>query len=527
MDRISKELHSLIRSGTRLIQLVSYETLRVHAFVNEVSIELQRDWYVWDCISGLRKREGKGLIAEHEDYRGPETFLDHLLSEELSEKQSNGIYIAEDFHPFMGNDDPRMVRRLRNISKKEDGPVLILCVPFQTIPPELEKEIAVLDIPLPHHDELETIFGKVVRDFELPTPKNKNRLIDSALGLTIMEARQAFSKAAVEHKSLSDTEIPFVIAEKESIIRKSGFLEYYHPDTSMEDIGGLDILKSWLKKRGRAFHPDARDYGLESPRGILLLGIPGTGKSLAAKAIGNSWELPLLKLDMGRVFGGIVGESERNIRTALKIAEALAPSILWVDEIEKGLSGMQSSGSTDGGTTARVLGSFLNWMQEREKPVFVVATANDIGQLPPELLRKGRVDEIFFVDLPSQSERKDIFKIHLRKRKRDPKRFDLDKLAESSVGFSGAEIEEAIKGAMFLAFDEPAEVTTDHIDASIRRTYPLSKTMKETITSLRKWAKARAVLASSERPDLTDDEKSSDRDEVPKLKQERYSNPFI
>ena len=258
---------------------------------------------------------------------------------------------------------------------------------------------------------------------------------------------------------------------------------------------------------------------------FLISGIPGTGKSLAAKAIGNTWQFPLLKLDMGKIFGSLVGESEQNIFNALKIAEALAPSVLWIDEIEKGMSGMQSSGSTDGGTTARVLGTFLNWMQERERPVFVVATANDISLLPPELLRKGRVDELFFVDLPGKKARKDILKIHLKKRKRDPENFDLAKLSSESKGFSGAELEEAVKEALFQAFDEAREVKTDHISKALQNTYPLSKTMGDVIKKLRKWADARTVNASNETSDgdLYPDEK----EKIPALKQEKYSNPFM
>jgi len=233
---------------------------------------------------------------------------------------------------------------------------------------------------------------------------------------------------------------------------------------------------------------------------------------------------PLLRLDMGKIFGGIVGESEQNIRQALKIAEAIAPSILWIDEIEKGMAGISSSGSTDGGTTARVLGTFLTWMQEKTKPVFVVATANDISQLPPELLRKGRVDEIFFVDLPTQKEREEIFKIHLKKKGRNPDNFKIEKFAEKTKGYSGAEIEEIIKEALFQAYDKAREVSDDDILNAIDKIFPLSRTMYETIEKLRKWAKSRAIPASSEEPEILD--KIQDK-EIPKLKQETYSNPFI
>jgi SpoVK/Ycf46/Vps4 family AAA+-type ATPase len=292
----------------------------------------------------------------------------------------------------------------------------------------------------------------------------------------------------------------------------------------MTDVGGLSNLKDWLVKRGRGFDKGAKDFGLTYPRGILLLGIPGTGKSLTAKAIGNEWHFPLLRLDMGKIFGGIVGESEKNIREALNIAEAIAPSILWIDEIEKGMSGISSSGNTDGGTTARVLGTFLTWMQEKTKPVFVVATANDISQLPPELLRKGRVDEIFFVDLPTEKEREEIIKIHLTKKNRKPEKFKIQELAKQSKGFSGAELEEVVKEALFQAYDEEKEITDGHISAAIDKTFPLSRTMHETIEKMRKWAESRAVLASDKNTEKFDTEAIKD---IPKLKQETYSNPFI
>ncbi len=308
------------------------------------------------------------------------------------------------------------------------------------------------------------------------------------------------------------------------MIRKSGHLEYFHPKATLDDIGGLDNLKSWLNRRRQSFTKDARDFGLETPRGVLLLGLPGTGKSLAAKAVANAWQLPLLRLDMGKIYGGIVGQSEANIRSALQTAEALAPSILWVDEIEKGLSGMQSSGATDGGTTSRVLGTFLTWMQEKEKPVFVVATANHIAQLPPELLRKGRVDEIFFVDLPVQQDRKDIISIHLKRRNRldDFTQDELDELAIASKGFTGAELEEAVKEAMFLAFDEGHQLNKDDILKAIQATSPLSLTMAEMIQDTRAWSKGRAVAASSAEPEALDLYSSK----KPRLKQEG-ENPFV
>jgi SpoVK/Ycf46/Vps4 family AAA+-type ATPase len=319
-------------------------------------------------------------------------------------------------------------------------------------------------------------------------------------------------------------EVPFVIREKENVIKKSGYLEYFHPEEEMRDVGGLDMLKDWLGKRGRAFDKGAADFGLIYPRSILLLGIPGTGKSLIAKAIGNLWHFPLLRLDMGKIFGGIVGESEKNIRGALNIAEAIAPSILWIDEIEKAMAGAASSGRSDGGTTSRVLGTFLTWMQEKTKPVFVVATANDISQLPPELLRKGRMDEIFFVDLPTQTEREEIIKIHLQKKKRNLDDYDIGKLAQKSKGFSGAELEEVVKEALFQAYDAGRQLRDEDMLGAISKTFPLAKTMYEPINDMWQWAKSRAVAASKEPPEPFDEWQN---DNTPKLQQESYANPFV
>jgi len=300
-------------------------------------------------------------------------------------------------------------------------------------------------------------------------------------------------------------------------------LEYYPTDRSMAEVGGLDQLKDWLERRGRAFGAGARQFGLDAPKGVLLLGVQGCGKSLTAKAIAAAWQFPLLRFDLGKVFGGIVGQSEGNIRTALQVAQALAPCVLWIDEIEKGLAGMGSSDQTDGGTTARVVGTLLTWMQEKREPVFVVATANRIDMLPPELLRKGRFDEIFFVDLPTQSVRREILSIHLHRKNREPQGYDVEALARSSAGFSGAELEEAVREGLFDAYAEGRELRTEHIARALEKTYPLSRTMADQIEGLRKWAKVRARLASSEAPEPLPAGKTT----APQLRQETMRNPFI
>ena len=275
-------------------------------------------------------------------------------------------------------------------------------------------------------------------------------------------------------------------------------LEYYRTQEKFEDVGGLELLKQWLRKRTLAFGDRAKEFGLPAPKGILLLGVQGCGKSLTAKAVASLWQLPLLRLDVGKVFSDLVGSSERNVREAIKVAESVAPAILWVDEIEKAFAGTQSSAFSDAGTTARVFGTFLTWLQEKEASVFVIATANNIQLLPAELLRKGRLDEIFFVDLPTRAERSAIFAIHLRRRGRKPEEFDLEKLGAVSEGFSGAEIEQAVVSSLFDAFDAKGTLTTETLLNSVRETVPLSTTMKEDIDGLRQWAEGRARKASGE-----------------------------
>jgi SpoVK/Ycf46/Vps4 family AAA+-type ATPase len=261
----------------------------------------------------------------------------------------------------------------------------------------------------------------------------------------------------------------------------------------------MEILKDWLVKRRSAFSSRARDFGLPLPKGILLIGVPGTGKSLTAKAVGALWGMPLLRLDVGKIFGGLVGSSEENIRTVIKTAEAVAPAILWIDELEKGFSGTGSSGQTDGGTTSRVFASFITWLQEKQSPVFVIATANNVHQLPPELLRKGRFDEIFFCDLPDREDRRQIIDIHIRKKKRDPGQFDMDKLIEATVDYSGAEIEQAIIAALYDAFDTGNDLSSDGLLNTLKDIVPLAITMREMIDSMREWARTRARPASAKR----------------------------
>ncbi len=379
----------------------------------------------------------------------------------------------------------------------------MLISPLLEIPAELEKEITVLNYPLPSREDLGELLDKIVQDVRQfkqviidLDDAGRERLLQAALGLTLGEAENVFAKIIVKDERLSGDYVNEVAAEKQQIIRKSGLLEYCATSENFGNVGGLAALKEWLNKRATAFTEDARAFGLPAPKGILMLGVQGCGKSLCAKAVANQWQLPLLRFDMGRMFGSLVGSSEENVRRAIAVAESVAPAILWVDEIDKAFAGSQGSGATDGGTTARVFGTFLTWLSEKTAPVFVVATANDISQLPPELLRKGRLDEIFFVDLPSQEERQEIFRIHLQRRHRPPEQFDLAALADAGKDFSGAEIEEAINSALYDAFYTHQDIVTESILTALSQTVPLAKTMDEQINRLRRWAEGRARNAS-------------------------------
>lgn len=512
----NKELEILVKSGSKVIEIVSFEWQRIQGFVNKVSDSLGYKWYVWSEISGLSVWGNNGLQQVNDELKDPIDVLTYFR--ELEEK---AIFILEDFHPFLSDNNNSVIRFIRELTRSSDDKVLILATPIKTIPEELSKEMSIIEISLPGIETLKVIARKVINEVDIHSEVT-DKLLSSALGLTVMEAEITFRKVINLRKQFTESEIDLVIAEKENVIKKTGLLEYYHPKDSLASIGGLDSLKEWVKIRENSFGKSAKDYGISLPKGLLLLGIPGCGKSLTAKVIARTWSFPLLRFDLGKVFGGIVGESEKNIRQALEISKALAPCVLWIDEIEKGLSGVQSSGATDGGTTSRVFGTFLTWLQEKEEPVFVVATANDISMLPPELLRKGRFDEIFFVDLPSNEERKNIFKIHIEKKHRDYSNFNLDSLVDESRGFTGAEIEVVVNDALFKAFSDGREVETLDIVECIQETSPLSKTMSENINKLRKWAKSRAKLASK-----TDAEPlSADSQDIPKLKQE-MNNPFI
>lgn len=388
---------------------------------------------------------------------------------------------------------PPVLQRVRNFlaTAKVVGVTLVFISVTNDIPPELEKEVVLIEYDFPTKEAIETILSNFA-NIEIKG-EAKKQIVDAALGLTQNEAENIMALSLVRNNMVLDEEtVNMVKKEKAQAIKKLGVLELNEPE-DLPKVGGLDVLKMWLWERGKAFTPEAREYGLPNPKGMLVFGIPGTGKSLIAKTIAKQWDMPLLV--MGNVLDKYVGESERKIKEALKQAEGMAPCVLMVDELEKFFAG--SSGSSDSGVSSRVFGIFLSWIQETSKPVFVVGTANNIGALPPELLRKGRFDELFFVDLPNQTEREEIFRIHISRKNRDPEKFDLSALARATAGYTGSEVEQVVIAGMFRAFSRDKDIDTDVLLEAAKETPPLSSTMQEQITAMREWGKKRARMASS------------------------------
>jgi ATP-dependent 26S proteasome regulatory subunit len=500
LSDLARQLDVLIRARYPIVYLVTWEEDRAMYLLLKIAKAHKKNLAVWSTTDGMRTIEvATGMREVTDRGRKPLEALNVILQD-----AQPCIYVLQDFHPYLK--DPVVVRHLRDLchALRRSYKTVILVSPLLELPFELQKSVTVLDLPVPGREIMESLLDDLTRDVTTGgrarvdlTAEDKDRLITAVLGLTLDEAERVFGQVLVRDAKLDASDIEAVLSEKKQIIRKSGLLEYYTPQEDMTDVGGLDVLKQWLRKRARAFSEDARRYGLPHPKGVLMLGVQGCGKSLTAKAVARLWNLPLLRFDISRIFDRFIGSSEVNMRHALQTAESIAPAILWVDEIEKAFSGTQSSGLSDAGTTSRVFGTFVTWLQEHPSTVFTMATANAIEALPPELLRKGRFDEIFFVDLPAQAEREEIFAIHLRKRKRDPERFGLPELARRTDGFSGAEIEQIIVSGLYDAFDEGREVEMRHLIRCIEESVPLSVTMREDIDALRAWAADRTRPASS------------------------------
>ena len=474
----SNQLDLLIRARTPLIWIRSSEEVRVETLLSQAATRLQSQLISWNFIDGLSGT----LNAEGIGSRQPMAMLQWLQNLDPSHPS---LLLAKDFHRFC--DDPGVARMLRNLetSLRSTPHSLILCSGQWTPPADLDEALTLLDLPLPDADDLRQLISSI--------GLNSGSALDSAVldeltqacsGLSEMRVRQVAARALARRGSIGAEDLAEVLEEKRQAIARSEVLEFCRSDSGTEAIGGHDSLKSWLQQRHRAFSEEARRFGLPLPRGVLLVGPQGTGKSLTAKAIARSWSMPLLRLDVGRLFAGLVGASEARTRDMIQLAEAMAPCVLWIDEIEKGFGG---DGRSDGGTSQRVLANVLTWMAEKRSPVFVVATANGVDQLPPELLRKGRFDEIFLLDLPSGSERQSILELHLAQR-RPSVTLPLETVVSRSEGFSGAELEQTVIEAMHLAFAEHRELNETDLIRAASQLIPLSRTASESLAHLKEWA---------------------------------------
>ena len=414
------------------------------------------------------------------------------------------VFILKDFHRHM--DDPVVVRRLRDVGQKfaANRRTVIITAPEITVPAELATLVEYFDLPLPDRDRLHEIiketYTRLSKTYTLKLQLDASgvdAMSTNLRGLTEEEAERAISQALVTRYALCPESVTDVLEAKKQLLRHSGMLEFVEASDNMAAVGGLENLKHWLGQRRGAWEDSARDFGLEAPRGMIILGVQGCGKSLCARAVAGEWKLPLVKFDTSAVYDKFIGETEKRIRKVFQVAEGLAPCVLWIDELEKVFAGSgPDSASADAGVSSRLLASFLSWMQDRKAAVFVAATCNNVTVLPPELIRKGRFDELFFVDLPNQAERKQIFSIQLAKRKRNPADFDLDKVAAAAKGYSGAEIDAAVQGGLYAAYSEKKQLTTQSLLDALTQTVPLSTTRAEEIQTLRDWARTRAVPAS-------------------------------
>jgi hypothetical protein len=415
------------------------------------------------------------------------------------------VFILKDFHRHM--DDPVVVRRLRDVGQKfsANRRTVIITAPEITVPAELATLVEYFDLPLPDRDRLHDIihdtFTRLAKPYTLKLQLDAggvDAMSANLRGLTEEEAERAISQALVTRYALCPETVTDVLEAKKQLLRHSGMLEFIEASDNMSAIGGLENLKHWLQQRRGAWEDSAREFGLEPPHGVIILGVQGCGKSLCARAVAGEWKLPLVKFDTSAVYDKYIGETEKRIRKVFQVAEGLAPCVLWIDELEKVFAGSgPDSASADAGVSSRLLAAFLSWMQDRKAPVFVAATCNNVTVLPPELIRKGRFDELFFVDLPNQAERRQIFSIQLTKRKRNPAEFDLEKMSQAADGYSGAEIDAAVQGALYAAYSEKKSLTTQSLLDALAQTVPLSTTRAEEIATLRDWANTRAVPASA------------------------------
>lgn len=517
IKKTEQYLTNLFKARFSFVYIPTWEEIRVVELISKIAnntkaIKSKRDVFAWSATEGLNKLLATG--QEHvNNAENPTEALNFIDS-----YNKPAIMILKDAHVFLGiqgrNADYGFIRKIRDVAgslkNAECSKNVVILAPSLVLPNDLQKDITVVDFDLPTLDELKSLLNEMLDMNEgsgilINLDENgKELLCKAAQGLTLQEAENAFARAMVTKGQLTAKELDIILEEKCQVIKKTGILEFINTTVNIDDVGGLENMKKWLSKRNNSWLGTAqKDYNLPAPKGVLITGVAGCGKSMTAKAMSAMWQLPLLRLDVGKIFSGLVGSSEENMRKAIQTAEAVAPSILWIDEIEKGFGG-STGGEMDGGTTSRVFGTFLTWMNEKTKPVFVIATANNISRLPAEMLRKGRFDEIFFVDLPTVNERKIIFKLHLEKRLKGSKSKDfavtddlLNKLANATEGFGGSEIEQVVISALFEAFSENRILETDDLFKVIKNTVPLSTTQSEQILAIREWANERAVSATA------------------------------
>lgn len=527
---IGRTIDHMIRSRFRIIYIRSHDERRLLKFFKELSYCNGFDVFHWDVDRGLLEihTQSKVITDEAEANTDPTALLSYInehaykhqnvyskilgnnkiIQQQKVLKPKETIYLLLDFHVFMDG-APVIERKLKEFTGITSSCTIVIISPTFICPATLEKEVNLVDFPVPSHKELNTLLNNMAKGMvqKIPTlisqmkETGEEEIVKAASGLTLSEAENAYAMSITAEQKF---DIPRILQEKKQIIQKSGILEYCEPQFTFDDVGGLDNLKNWLRVRKIAFTDDARNFGIDFLRGILMCGTPGCGKSLICKALASFYEMPLLRLDVGSIFSKHLGDSELRIRTCLKTAESLAPCVLFIDEVEKGISGASGSGETDGGVSSRVFATLLTWMSDKTAAVFVVCTANNILSIPPEFIRAGRFDEIFFVDLPNDEQRYDITEKLIKRKKRDPNKFDIEAIVSASKNYTPVEIEKAIGNALFVAYaDGLRELRTSDIVQEIKRFFPLYNSRKEEIEAMREWALGkdkkggRAILANS------------------------------
>ena len=487
----NEELNLFLKARYPIIYINTIEEDRVEYIIRKnVKINLKRSIYSWDFIDGYTNNPNNKNFGS----RNPLQALE--LIEQLN-SDIPAIFLLKDFNRFLN--DLTISRKLRNLGRilKLQPKTIIIIGSELKIPRELQDLITVLQFQLPTENEIIKELERLLKSLKITIDVQLfEDLTRSCQGLSLERIRRVLSKIIATYKTINEDSISILLNEKKQIISQTEILEYFSGNEKFDNLGGLKNLKEWLKKRQTAFSCQATNYGLPTPRGLLLLGIQGTGKSLTAKEIANDWKLPLLRLDVGKLFGGIIGESESRLRQMINVTETVSPCILWIDEIDKAFSNIENTG--DSGTSSRVLGTFVSWLSEKTKPVFVIATANNIDLLPLEIVRKGRFDELFFLDLPQENEREEIFKIHLEEfRPNSWNRFNSKELAKMTELFSGAEIRQVIIEAMYQAFSEKREFNTKDIKIAITELVPLANIENEQMLKLKKWAASGRIRLAS------------------------------